>query len=132
MIKRFLYIVLIMVVNMFTACRSDGTQISATPYTCKIGSYGYDKGVFTNLLTREITERSFDDIMQDEELNTYWGCLFGFSADICENTKFVSKDNRWFLLQEGLAFEVIVIARYDYTFLFGMVMIINVMILLFF
>lgn len=95
---------MLILINVLAACKADKDVI---PYTFTYGAYEYDLGIFTNITTNEVVERTFDDILNDKELFKYWHCLFSFSVGIHNDTEFIKRANRWFLIYEGLAFEAI-------------------------
>lgn len=96
---------MLILLDVLAACKEN--QQDVIPYTFTFGAYEYGLGVFTNKLTNEVVERTFEDILNDKELFKYWHCLFSFSVGIHKDTEFIKKGNCWFLIYEGLAYEVI-------------------------
>ena len=67
--------------------------------------YGFQTAKLTDLSTNEVTEKSFDDILNNEFME--WHNLFSFQVLIRQDTKYLCIDGRYFALDEGLAYEVI-------------------------
>lgn len=78
------------------------------PFTLKTGTYGFEKAIITNKLTNETIEKNLDEIFTDNTALTEWGNITGFQIYINENTEyFRKKNNRYYVINEGLAFEII-------------------------
>ncbi len=69
------------------------------------GAYGFDKAVITNIITKEETEKVFDDILQDSD----WRWLLSFSVGISEDTTFRYNNDTdsYFTLDGGNAYELV-------------------------
>lgn len=88
-----------------TACIS---ACKKPPYPLKSGAYGFEKAIITNRITNETTEKESDDMFNDKNEFKEWGNLFNFQIYIDESTEyFYKKDSTCFVLNKGLAFEVI-------------------------
>lgn len=74
------------------------------PYPVQSGAYGLEEVFITDKITKETTEKNYDNILNDKE----WSKLYIFSVSVNDNTEYLySKDNRCFFLNVGLAYEVI-------------------------
>lgn len=78
------------------------------PYSLKEGFYGFEKAIITHQFTNEMYELDLDAIFTDNDAFNKWSTLTGFQISINKNTEFFrKKENRYFVVQEGLAYEVI-------------------------
>lgn len=101
--KIILTIFMMLAAIIMTSCGAN-----KKPYALESGAYGFDKGIITNLTTNEVREKFFDDILSDNTEYLQWGWLFSFLIGINKDTEFIyTKDNRCFVLNEGLAYELI-------------------------
>lgn len=92
---------------LFTAIIMTSCGANKKPYSLKLSAYGFEKATITNLITKEVTENLFDDIINDNTEFLQWGWLFSFDVGIYEDTEIVfTSDNRCFVLNEGLAYEL--------------------------
>ena len=105
-IKRCVFLVLTVLMFIILGTCSSGCK--KTTYPLESGVYDLEYAVLTNKATKEVTEKSADDILNDKEVFKEWCNLFSFQAVINADTEyFCTNDNRVFVLNEGLAFEVI-------------------------
>lgn len=96
-----LVIILLFVIFCCCACNK-------MPYSLQIGAYGFEKTYITNILTKETAEKEVNDILNDDNAYKEWGNLLSFQIKIDENTKyFRDNDNKYFVIFQSLAFEVI-------------------------
>ena len=96
------FIVLLAMAIGLTAC---GGAENKGPYSIEAGAYGFDKAVITNIITKEETEKVFDDILQDSD----WRWLLSFSVGISEDTTFRYNNDTdsYFTLDGGNAYELV-------------------------
>lgn len=77
-------------------------------YHLKSGTYGFETAIITNKLTSETIEKSFDNIIGNNDDYIKWHNLFSFNVFIDKTTEYFRiKNYRYFVISEGLAFEVI-------------------------
>lgn len=101
-------IILLIFVMALTFVCSSACNTSESSYLLQSGTYGFENAVITNRTTKEITEKSFDDILHNKDDFKAWSNLLGFQIYIDENTEYYcTKDKTYFVCNEGLAFEII-------------------------
>lgn len=105
MIKNIFLVVLLLAAILLSACHSDNKK---PQYSLKFGAYRLKYTTIINITTKETTTKNFDGIINDTLEFSNWGNLLNFGIGINESTEyFYKQDNRCFVLNEGLAFEVI-------------------------
>lgn len=94
-------LILVLLSVLCTAC---GT----THCSLKPGMYGFELAIIKNKLTQKTTEKSVDDILDSGNELREWGNLLGFQIYVNDDTEYIrTKDGRYSILDEGLAFEVV-------------------------
>lgn len=79
-----------------------------SPYALEYGVYGFESAVLTNRITKVVEYKDSDDIFNDKEQFDLWNGLFDFMMPVDEDTEYFRlKDKRVYVLNEGLAFEVV-------------------------
>lgn len=85
-----------------------GSGCTKTHYPLEFGVYGFEKAFITDKVTKETIEKDTESIVNNNNDFKEWFNLFSFQIVIDENTEyFYKKDKRCFVLNEGLAFEII-------------------------
>ncbi len=97
-------LVILFAVFAFAGCGADNAPL---PYSIEAGAYGLDKAIITNLITKEQTEKVFDDIFQDQDWR--WMLSFSIGIGINEDTTFIYNPDTesYFVLNGGIAYELI-------------------------
>ena len=98
--------VLLITVFTLTGCGSDGSNTTSptSPFTIEVGTYGLDNAVLTNISTKEVTEKVFDDILGDKE----WRWLLSFGVQVKQDSTWArNADNNWVMIHGGHAYELV-------------------------
>jgi len=100
-----IFALVVLTVILTSVCIS---ACNKSPYSLKNGAYNFEKAIITNKLTKVEMKKSFDDILNDKNDFKEWGNLLSFQILINDDTEyFRKKDNRYYVQNEGLAFEVV-------------------------
>ena len=93
-------------VFLLSSCAVDVTP--EKPYSVKSGTYELKTAVITDMFTDETEEITVEQLVVSGPARDQWLYLFNYSLSIDENTQFIyTKDNRWVVIREGFAFELI-------------------------
>lgn len=78
------------------------------PYKLEYGVYGFEYATMTNRITKEVSSLYVDEMFNNDDKYDKWKNFLDFLIKVDEETEyFFKKDNRCYVLNEGLAFEVI-------------------------
>lgn len=104
----FLVIITAITFSACTKSNAAGQDEKPYQYTYESGSagkYGFDKAIITNLLTKEIAELVFDDVLRNK--NWSWVLSFGFVANTDTEWTYNLHTESWFVINGGNAYELI-------------------------
>lgn len=94
----------------FSACEVNVSTDTTSEklYTLKLGKYEFKTVTLTNVMTKEVEEKTVDDLFNDKEFHEKWDCLLSFGIGINEDTTFMkTKDNRRLVINDSFVYEVI-------------------------